>query len=342
VLTALAGVLLLHGCSSSQTQPTAPPPVVPDPPKISCPAPITQLSPLGTPISVVYSTATTAGGASPVTTACVPTSGSTFSVGSSSVTCTATDSRQRTDSCAFAITVTAPPRILATKFLAFGDSITAGEVVSEGFGGIRTLRVDPDKAYPADLQRNLASRYTTQAQSIVVENQGRSLEKATEGASRLRGLLARNAYDVVLLMEGANDLADRDWRLGLDALAAMRSMVQSAKGSGTKVFLATLPPQTTGNCPNRGLAYTLVLPYNDGLRDIASAENVQLVDTYQAFGGDTTLIDCDGLHPTPAGYQRIADEFSRNFRDTLEQPPSTPLSISNPFRQSPPFFPRRR
>jgi lysophospholipase L1-like esterase len=220
--------------------------------------------------------------------------------------------------------------------------MTAGEVVSEGSGSFRTLRVDFDKAYPADLQRNLASRYSTQAQSIVVENQGRSLEKATEGASRLRGLLLRNAYDVVLLMDGANDLSDRDWRLAQDGLAAMRSMVQSVKNSGAKAFLATLPPQFTGNCPNRGLAYTLVLPYNDGLRDIASAEDVPLVDIYQAFGGDTSLIDCDGLHPTPAGYQRIADEFSRNFKDTLEQPASAPLSISNPFRFSPPFLPRRR
>ncbi len=293
---------------------------------------------------MVYNTATTVGGASPVTTACVPPSGSIFSVGSSTVTCTATDNRQRTDTCTFSITVTAPPRILATKFVAFGDSMTAGEVVSEGSGAFRTLRVDPAKAYPADLQRNLANRYTTQAQSIVVENQGRSLEKATDGASRLRGLLSRNAYDVVLLMEGANDLADRDWRLALDGLAAMRSMVQSAKNSGARVFLATLPPESpAGNCPNRGLSYTLVLPYNDGLRDIASGENVPLVDVFQAFGGDTTtLIDCDGLHPTPAGYQRIADEFSRIFRDTLEQPLSTPLSISNPFRLSPPFVPRRR
>jgi lysophospholipase L1-like esterase len=228
--------------------------------------------------------------------------------------------------------------------MAFGDSMTAGEVVSEGSGVFRTLRVDVNKAYPADLQRNLASRYTTQAQSITVENQGRSLEKATEGASRLRGLLSRNAYDAVLLMEGANDLADRDWRLALDGLAAMRSMVQSARNSGARVFLATLPPQNpAGNCPNRGLSYTLVLPYNDGLRDIASSESVPLVDVFQAFGGDTTtLIDCDGLHPTPAGYQRIADEFSRSFKDTLEPPLSTPLSISSPFRLSPPFVPRRR
>jgi lysophospholipase L1-like esterase len=305
---------------------------------------MTLLSPLATPVSVVYSAATTAGGESPVNTTCVPPSGSIFSVGSSTVTCTATDNRQRTDSCTFSITVTAPPRILATKFMAFGDSMTAGEVVSEGFGSFRTLRVDFNKAYPAALQRNLAGRYTTQAQSISVENQGRSLEKAVEGSSRLRSLLSRNAYDVVLLMEGANDLADRDSRLAQDGLVAMRSMVRSAKGAGLKVFLATLPPQNPdGNCPNRGLAYTLVPPYNDGLRDIANSEGVPLVDVYQAFGGDTTtLIDCDGLHPTPAGYQRIADEFSRTFRDTLEQEASAPLSISSPFRLFPPFVPRRR
>jgi acyl-CoA thioesterase-1 len=341
VLTALAGVVLLDACSKSQTQPTPPPPVA-DPPKISCPAPISLQSPLSQPISIVYGTPTAIGGESPVVVACVPPSGSIFPVGPATVACTASDQRQRMDSCTFTVTVTVPPRISVTSFVAFGDSMTAGEVVSEGNSGIRILRLDPAKAYPTVLQQELAGYYTGQGQSIFVQNQGLKGETATDGASRLRGVLARGSFDVVLLMDGANDLGDRDSRVAQQALGAMRSMVQTAKGQGLKVFLATLPPQNpNGCCPNRGLAYTLVAPYNDGLRGIAGAESIPLVDVYQAFNGDiTTLVDVDGLHPTPAGYQIIADTFFKSIKQNLEQ--SSPMSGMGPLRLTPLFVPPRR
>jgi lysophospholipase L1-like esterase len=221
--------------------------------------------------------------------------------------------------------------------------MTAGEVVSESSGGVHILRVDVEKAYPAALQRILAGNYTAQANTIAVENQGLSRETAVDGVSRLRGVLSRGSYEALLLMDGANDLADRDSRMAQQAVAAMRSMVQTAKGRGLKVYLATLPPQNpNGCCPNRGLSWSLVEPYNDGLRGIASAENIPLVDVFQAFGGDiTTLVDFDGLHPTPAGYQRIAEEFYKSIKRTLEQSSSSSSSW-NPFGLQPMFAPPRR
>ena len=329
IVTALPGILFLQGCSGSQAQPTPAPPVS-DPPKLACPAPISLQSPSGQPIPVQYGSATASGGASPVTITCIPPSGSTFSVGPTTVTCTAIDQRQRTDVCAFVVTVTAPPRISLTSFAAFGDSMTAGEIVSEGAGGIRILSVDPAKSWPADLQRNLARFYA--GQTISVFNLGKSNETAPEGAARLSGALANGSYQALLLMEGANDIADRDSRTMQRALDAVRSMVQIAKGRGLKVFLATLPPQNpNGCCPNRGLSATMVVPYDDGLRAIAGSENVPLVDVYQAFGGDTTtLVDFDGLHPTAAGYQVIADTFFASIKQNLEQRPAT-VPVLTPF-----------
>jgi lysophospholipase L1-like esterase len=63
----------------------------------------------------------------------------------------------------------------------------------------------------------------------------------------------------------------------------------------------------------------LVVPYNTALKVVAAQESVTLVDVYQAFGGDvTTLIDCDGLHPTSAGYDVIAEAFFRAIQQSLE------------------------
>jgi lysophospholipase L1-like esterase len=196
--------------------------------------------------------------------------------------------------------------------------MTAGEIVSEGSAGFRTLRVDPAKAYPADLQRDLASRYTTQASSIFVDNQGLSGEPAVSGVSRLPSALARNNYDVLTLMEGANDIADRDSKTAQLGLDALRKMVQIAKGRGLRVLIATLPPQNPAGF--RGLSAGMVEPFNDGVRGIANSEGVALADVYAAFNGDLSLIDTDGLHPTADGYQKIADTFFKVIEQDLEQP----------------------
>jgi lysophospholipase L1-like esterase len=335
VLAALAGALALQACSGSNTQPSPPPPPIPDPPKLTCPAPVSVLSPLATPISVVFGTPTVVAGAPPVTTACTPDSGTTFSVGPTIVSCTATDSRQRTDTCTFTVTVTVPPKIGATKYVAFGDSMTAGEIVSEGSGGFRTLRVDPARAYPADLQRELAGTYTTQASSISVDNQGLSGEPAVSGVSRLPSVLARNNYDVLTLMEGANDIADRDSKTAQLGLDALRSMVRTAKGRGLRVVIATLPPQNPAGF--RGLSAGMVEPFNDGVRGIASDEGIALADVYAAFNGDLSLIDTDGLHPTADGYQKIADTFFKIIKQDLEQAAGASLNgpLTGPFRRMP-------
>jgi lysophospholipase L1-like esterase len=285
----------------------------------------------GQPISVHYGAATTTGGTPPVEIVCSPANDAFFPVGSTTVICRASDTKTVTDSCSFAVSVTAPPpRLSLTNFVAFGDSMTAGEIVSEGsIPGLRILLVDVLKSYPADLRAGLAARYTAQANDIVVSNLGVSGETAVVGAGRLPRVLGTGTAQAVLLMEGANDFPDTS-----HALPPMRTMVQTARSRGLRVFLATLPPQNpNATCfPNHGANWAFVVPYNDGLRSIAASENAVLVDLYSAFNGDTTtLIDCDGLHPTALGYQRIADTFLASIRQTLELAPSTsPAALTRP------------
>jgi len=316
-------VLFSAACSGSPTQSSPPPPEL----KITCPASVSMQSPTGQPVAVQYGSATTTGGTPPVNVACSPPSGSAFTIGSTTVTCTANDQKLRTDSCTLTVTVTSPPKLSVTSFVAFGDSMTAGEVPSEGYtGAVRPLKVDPALSYPTDLQADLRSRYT--AQSISVANAGVPRETTSEGAHRLPGVLALG-YQVLLLLEGANDLPNVN-----GALANMQAMVATASQRGVKVFLATLPPQNpVGTCTNgvapNGQNAALVPPYNAGLVAIAEGQNVPLVDVYRAFGGTPSpdLIDCDGLHPTPKGYQLIADTFFAAIKQTLELPAATTTSL---------------
>jgi lysophospholipase L1-like esterase len=319
-------VTLAAGCSSS-TSATAPTPPISGPSvpalQIGCPSDQVIQSNTGTPIPVLYPSVTSSGGTPPTQISCSSANGSVFNTGVTRVACTATDAKNVTASCSFNITVTIPPKIEATTFVAFGDSITAGEVRSEGnSAGLHTLKVDPIRAYPTLFFKELEDRYASQAGAIIVANAGLSLERAVDGVNRLPSIIDGGAYRVLLLMEGVNDFPDYQ-----AALTAMGTMVDYAsRRRGLRVYLATEPPQNPSpvGCPDRlGGNWASVAPYNDGLHKLAT-NGIELVDVYAAFHGDvTTLIDCDGLHPTPAGYQVIADTFFQKIRETMEAPSQT-------------------
>jgi lysophospholipase L1-like esterase len=277
----------------------------------------------GEAVVAVYGQATGTSGAPPVSVSCTPASGGSFPVGTSTIVCLATDALQRTAACSFTVTVTAPPRINLTRFVAFGDSMTLGEIPGLGLNPFTGhFAVDPGSAYPRRLEVALVGRYT--AQTPFVRNAGQSGEKAIEGRSRLSSVLAGAGLEVLLLMEGANDLIAANPRAIDPAVSAMQFMVRDAKSRGLRVFVATLPPQNPlACCPRRGTGAALVEPYNNQLRSMAAAENVTLVDVFQGFGTSfSDLIDFDGLHPTAAGYQRIADLFFASITQNLEPPPT--------------------
>ena len=73
---------------------------------ISCPSPVLT-SPDGNSISVTL-TPTVSGGVAPVSTSCSPASGSKFSVGTTSFSCTAVDVTQQKASCTSTVVVLAP------------------------------------------------------------------------------------------------------------------------------------------------------------------------------------------------------------------------------------------
>jgi lysophospholipase L1-like esterase len=333
-----SGTAFLPACSDTPVTPTQ----IYESPQAVCPAPVTRSSPSGQPLAVTYPPATVIAGLPPTTISCAPASGSVLPVGVTTVTCTATDHVNRTGSCTFSVTVIGPPHLTVTRFVAFGDSITFGEdgTTAETTLSLDRLRpfvqFDTPYTYPGALQISLSARYT--AQFPQVANQGKRGEAVTDPAtfSRFVSVTPASQYDVVLLMEGVNDLGAVSFQAITTGLG---QMIDNARNRGLKVMLATLPPQNPSG--SKGGNAGLVAPFNGQVSTLAFSKGVPLVDVYTAFGGDLSLLGSDGLHPTAAGYQRIASEFFSRIIQTFEGPAPVASSV-NPMRALPPSVLRRR
>lgn len=322
---------LAWACGS--TPAPTPPPIT-----INCPAGPAVESPDGNPVAVSFELPTATGGKPPFTTTCAPISGSSFPIGSTTVTCQAVDSAGGAGTCTFGVTVRAPPQLLYTNILAFGDSITEGkasepvvvasalfrELSRSGAALAVTAMYQSPEPYPLLLQRRLASRYVLQ--SFAVANAGLGGETAAEGALRFRSVLAARVPELVLLMEGSNDLLSPQ---GADyAILALDSMVSEAMSRGVRVCLATIPPQRPNGLAARGPIAARVPPFNDQVRALAAARGVLLVDVYDAMKDRVdVLIGIDDLHPTEQGLGVIADTFYTALRNNLERTPAATAGV---------------
>ena len=319
-------VVFAAACGGSSNPGPGPGPVLP-PPTISCPGDRQVNAQQGQPTPVEFDAPTTQNGQAPVTVSCAPASGTAFPLGDTPVTCTATDAQSRTASCGFTVTVATVPTLSVTRFLAFGDSLTQGTISPDTI----TLTVSKPESYPAQLQDLLTARYTDQ--TIAVVNEGCGGEFTTGGSThcaggveRLPGVLDREQPEVLLLMHGANDLR-RDSRTISNIVGAMERMVGQAQSRGVTVIVASLPPQNPDG--SRGDAADRLPEYASELRRMAEDEGALFVDLFTVLGTWQGLVGVDGLHPTPAGYQKIAAVWADEIRARFEaaQPPPPPAPV---------------
>lgn len=250
-----------------------------------------------------------------VTITCTPASGELFPVGTTDVNCTIKDALNRSASCSFAVTVTAAARLRLTRFMAFGDSLTAGEQVVPG-GDDTETRANPDQAYPAVLARLLSARYVNQ--TITVVNRGKSAEQAERALGRFVDDFAQNSPEAVIILEGVNDIAAAETSgLGIDtAERGVSALAADARNRHAKVFIVNLPPTKAGR---RRVPISSIQAFNDRLRVVARGEGASLIDIFTPLSQDVdAMVGSDGLHLTAAGYQRLAETVFAAIRDDLE------------------------
>jgi lysophospholipase L1-like esterase len=349
-------VLIIVLASASCSSPTTPSQTVIVPaPALVCPAPppaVTASS--GQSVAVAYGVPTVSGGSAPISTVCAPPSGSLFATGATTVTCTATDAIRRTATCAFTVSVLpATPRLAVTTILAFGDSITEGEVPVAGQFSLLPQFVEKTSAYPAILTTLLAQRYTGQGASrvdaftvgagdtnddcnvdppapitsgIVVINAG-CLGEPAENATTVARLNDKITFyhpDVVLLLEGVNDLSAANPASSIAAgVQGVRTLIATAQSRNVRVMVGTLLPQISADLSHGGTP-DLIVPFNAQLVPVAVSAGVRVVDLYSDILTNVTawISPFDGLHPTEAGYQEIARVWFTALQSAFEVPQS--------------------
>ena len=317
-------------CSGTATSPTPtptpppPPPPVAAAPTLACPNPVSASTTSASGVTVAYTVPSAEGGQSPVTVTCTPESGTMFRIGQTSVECSAKDALARTASCAFPVTVTRIPSISKTRYLAFGDSVTSGEVTvpvssGRGFGASFKLVQVPSAAYPTVLAVQLIARYRAQEDNIAVANYGVGGEKAVNARDRFFAALNTVRPDVVLLMEGTNDIALGEDGAASSAAREISIMIGEARRRGMPVFLGTLPPGRPGG--TKSIAPLLLTDYNNRMRAAASTGGATLVDINAALATDVfRYMGVDGLHPNELGYAKMAETFFNVIRAQFENP----------------------
>ncbi len=174
----------------------------------------------------------------------------------------------------------------AKRVVVFGDSITAG------YG------IDPEQAFPALLQKK-ADQASLNLKFI---NAGLSGETSAGGLRRINWIL-KQPVDIFILELGGND--------GLRGLALSQTRENLAKiilavrgkSPQAKIFLAGMEIP-----PNLGLDYAKT--FREIYPAIAAEQRVTLIPfVMEGVGGEVTLNQPDGIHPTAEGHQIIAEKI---------------------------------
>jgi acyl-CoA thioesterase-1 len=189
----------------------------------------------------------------------------------------------------------APAQDGLPRIVAFGDSLTAG------------LGVPAEESYPAELQRRLDAmgyRYR-------VVNAGVSGETTAGGMRRVDWILKARPQ-IVIVELGAND-GLRGLDLGATK-ANLERIIQRLQAAEVTVVLAgmKLPP-------NYGAEYTG--RFAALFAELAKAHRLIYMPFFlEGVGGEASLNQGDGIHPTAAGYRRIVDKLLPVLEPLLQKP----------------------
>ncbi len=144
----------------------------------------------------------------------------------------------------------------------------------------------------------------------VVINEGKAGEILSEGLQRLSDVLSiHSGVNYLYVLEGANDVADRNNTPLAQMLASLDKMMDLANFYAITPFIVTVPPRTRSALLEDQTPPTTE-DWNHALRLYALSNGIELVDLYQAFvaqPGWESFLEDFGLHLTEEGQEFVAE-----------------------------------
>jgi lysophospholipase L1-like esterase len=198
----------------------------------------------------------------------------------------------------------ATSRLIGTLALTLLVAGSAGALTVAGFGD--SLTQGPDYL------QYLPGEWTTL-------DFGKPGEESWDGIERLRGLLPTLEADVVVIMEGTNDVRHGGYT-DERSLGSLTGMVLEVQAYGLRPVLAAPPPlySPDSEVANERLAYLA-----GALGDFAAPLGVPFVDLYDAFqqlADPASYFQDDGVHPWTDGRMFIASQIAPAVRLAAPEP----------------------
>lgn len=198
------------------------------------------------------------------------------------------------------------PKVVAQELIvAFGDSVTAGQLPfdEENAGG-----------YPRRLQAMLRA---SDLPGVTVINSAVGGETTAEGLTRINGVIAaNNDADLFIIMEGTNDVnLISDGLISVDSVAAnLEAMARKVRAEAMDVLYATVIPRPPWAKRDRMNVATFELVF--ALRELTSTGNRSLAEPFSVFDDraqeifDEFYFMTDPVgHPNSAGFELMAEIF---------------------------------
>jgi len=188
------------------------------------------------------------------------------------------------------------------RIVAFGDSITRGEIGDDPGGG----------GYPQRLQALL----TTTELPVTVVNAGVDGETTVEGLSRINSING-GPNDVLLVMEGTNDIFQNISPQSIAANLISLGRRGRTRGFG-RVAIATIIPIGRTTTPGRTATSNALAAE---IRQATWAADFEQADPNRVMRDQSNLFETlyisDNIHPNADGYDVLAQTFA-DFVDDLD------------------------
>lgn len=177
----------------------------------------------------------------------------------------------------------------------FGDSITAGS------------GVEKEKAFPALIQQKIDSL----GWNFEAVNAGLSGETSAGGLRRIDWMLRQPVSVFVLELGGNDGLRGIDLDATKENLQKIMDKVQ-AKYPDARIIITGMQVP-----PNLGPDYTE--KFREMYPKLAKKNDVELIPKFlNDLGGDSKLMQSDGIHPTARGHKVLAEILWNKLKPMLK------------------------